>query len=464
MSLNLHIQYTILTPLLLFYLIVSKHSITIPDNVLRGSGEEPEEQEFQDEEEPQPDDHDLDDDTDNEQSLETHILVLDSPFATFRGMIHDVIKSQYNVSGCCINIALSGVLKGCKKIVDRDLTTIKPIEAVPFVEIPTFYMVGKQDIIARPEKVKNLFLNTNTAYKEFWTFAGQHNSPRDRNALRNAVLFVMEHLQRLNDVAKDIKTKKPPKIKAKERERHLRVLEKEFMLEGNNFLKQGDIGMMKVKRFGNKNKSKSKSGAAGAGATTISDSKFSGHDDNNVGGFEKVSQPSINASKPPQPSINDDPPMNLDQISQNLTPNYHKKNNNHQVKSELDETQSSKNPIKKSGLTQSLKGESEGQIPALSLNKPLGVGEEENLATQEGSVVKNELAKMDVGESDFQREDFRKENLDSEPNLPGFEDNHMGLSGGDNLEIDRKEFTTLGDQNWEDRGLERSKVGHCILF
>lgn len=276
----------------------------------------------------------------------------------------------------------------------------------------------------------------------------------------------MEHLQRLNDLAKDIKTKKPPKVKAKERERRLRILEKEFMLEGNHFLKEGDIGMLKAKRFGKKDKAKGKGKgkSEGTGVVIISDSQFSGKDDNNYGGFEKTSQPTINASKPPQPSINDDPPMNLDQMSQNLTPNYQRKTNGNGVKSELDETQSSKNPVQKSGLGQSLKGESEGQIPALSSKNHLGLADEENLMTREEGVVKGELAKMDVGESDFRKEEFRKENMESQPNLPGYEDNSMDLSGGANLEIDKEEFITLGDQAPGNRDQDRSKVNHYILF
>ena len=125
-------------------------------------------------------------------------LILDSPFANFRGMIHDVIHSQYKVCGCCINIALSGVLKDCKKKIQKDLTLIKPLEAVPYINIPVFYMVGKQDIIARPEKVKELFLKTKSDLKQYHTFEGEHPSHRDKYILKKAILFILNEFDRFS--------------------------------------------------------------------------------------------------------------------------------------------------------------------------------------------------------------------------------------------------------------------------
>ena len=125
-------------------------------------------------------------------------LILDSPFANFRGMIHDVIHSQYKVCGCCINIALSGVLKDCKKKIQKDLTLIKPLEAVPYINIPVFYLVGKQDIIARPEKVKELFLKTKSDQKEYHTFEGEHPSHRDKYILKKAILFILNEFDKFS--------------------------------------------------------------------------------------------------------------------------------------------------------------------------------------------------------------------------------------------------------------------------
>lgn len=120
------------------------------------------------------------------------MLILDSPFATFRGMVHDVILSQHKVCKCCINIALKGVIKDCKKKVEHDLTMLKPINAVPYIDIPCFYIVAKDDVISRPEKVKQLFLTTKTNEKYYHLVEGEHPSQRNKDILKKAILFVLD--------------------------------------------------------------------------------------------------------------------------------------------------------------------------------------------------------------------------------------------------------------------------------
>lgn len=159
------------------------------------------------------------------------VLVLDSPFANFRGMVHDVIHSQYKVCGCCINLALSGVLKDCKKKIGKDLTLIKPVEAVPHIEVPCFYMVGKQDIIARPEKVKELFLRTKSLDKEYHTFEGEHPSHRDKYILKKAILFVLGTFDRLRLGAARGTIPKPKLDSKKERQKYNKRLCYEHEIE-----------------------------------------------------------------------------------------------------------------------------------------------------------------------------------------------------------------------------------------
>jgi hypothetical protein len=94
-------------------------------------------------------------------------------------------------------MVLSGVLKDCKKKINKDLTLIKPIEAVPNIEVPAFYMVGKGDIIARPEKVKELYLHTKSKKKEYHTFEGEHPSHRDKYILKKGILFILNEFDKL---------------------------------------------------------------------------------------------------------------------------------------------------------------------------------------------------------------------------------------------------------------------------
>lgn len=166
-----------------------------------------------------------------ETSRMVDCLILDSPFANFRGMVHDVIHSQYKVCGCCINIALSGVLKDCKKKINKDLTLIKPIEAVPFIDVPAFYMVGKQDIIARPEKVKELFLNTKSLDKEYHTFEGEHPSHRDKYILKKAILFILNEFDRLGLQSVPSTIPRPPLASKKDKQKFNKRLVNEHKLE-----------------------------------------------------------------------------------------------------------------------------------------------------------------------------------------------------------------------------------------
>jgi hypothetical protein len=177
-----------------------------------------------DEEENEDDDYDDEDEepadmvNKEEAGKMVDCLILDSPFANFRGMIHDVIHSQYKVCGCCINIALSGVLKDCKKKIKKDLTLIKPIEAVPYIDVPAFYMVGKQDIIARPEKVKELFLQTKSKNKVYHTFEGEHPTHRDKYILKKAILFILNEFDRLGMKSIPSSIPKPTFADKKERQ------------------------------------------------------------------------------------------------------------------------------------------------------------------------------------------------------------------------------------------------------
>ena len=73
-------------------------------------------------------------------------------------MIHDVIAANKKIPRCLINLALFFVLKTVKKKTGIDLRKIKPIEEVKHLEIPCFFIVGKDDIISRPDKVKDLYI------------------------------------------------------------------------------------------------------------------------------------------------------------------------------------------------------------------------------------------------------------------------------------------------------------------
>jgi hypothetical protein len=162
---------------------------------------------------------------------EIDVLILDSPFATFKGMVHDVILSQHKVCKCCINIALSGVIKDCKKKVEHDLTMLKPINAVPHIDIPCFYIVAKEDMISRPEKVKQLFLSTKSEEKYYHLVEGEHPSQRNKDILKKAILFVLDKFDSF-EIVNFPKTIHAPELKGfKKRMKYKKMLVNEHKRE-----------------------------------------------------------------------------------------------------------------------------------------------------------------------------------------------------------------------------------------
>lgn len=357
---------------------------------------------------------------------------------------------------------------------NRDLTTIKPIEAVPHIKIPCFYMVGKEDIIARPEKVKSLFLTTNTEHKEYWTFKGLHNSARDRGVLRKAVFFVMEHLQRLNDIRKDLRPKKKKKLPKKERMKLFKRIQNEYLLDNNNFLKPDDKDELKSKRFKKPKKvpkSKSKEDP-NKGMVVITNSQI--QKSGTYGGFEKVSQPNISSSKPPQPSVNDDPPIGLEAMSRNIAEVNQKAP---EIKSELDDTQPSTTSGPALFKNPSFGHNNQNSIPSSKNN--LVVSQNNQHETEEGGVVKNELAKMNIIDSfraPTPNDHSVKEEFRNEISMKDLSKNERSMRGDvespsdsylnklynnpedKNLEIDREKFDTLGGGKNEKAALLKSEV------
>ena len=89
-------------------------------------------------------------------------------------MIHDVIAANTKIPKCFVNLALFFVLKTVKKKIGIDLRKIKPIEEVKKLKIPCFFIVGKDDIISRPDKVKDLYIAYKGNIKQFYLIPGEH--------------------------------------------------------------------------------------------------------------------------------------------------------------------------------------------------------------------------------------------------------------------------------------------------
>lgn len=121
-------------------------------------------------------------------------MILDSPFSSFRKMIYDVVGSKVKVPTCLINCLLYFLMRTVKKKTGVDLSCIKPIKCVNKINIPGFFLVCKQDIIARPDKVKDLYVKYKCKIKEFHLVPGEHQTNRENNILVTAIYFLLRSL------------------------------------------------------------------------------------------------------------------------------------------------------------------------------------------------------------------------------------------------------------------------------
>ncbi len=92
-----------------------------------------------------------------------------------------------------------------KKKTGVNLFKIKPIKCVGEINLPGFFLVCKGDIIARPDKVKNLYNKYKGKWKEFHLIPGEHQTQRENTILVTAIYFLLKclgmgdkHITRIN--------------------------------------------------------------------------------------------------------------------------------------------------------------------------------------------------------------------------------------------------------------------------
>ena len=84
------------------------------------------------------------------------------------------------------------MLKTVKKKTGNDLSLVKPIDWVEAVKLPVFFIVGKEDNLAKPTRVKSLFDKYGGENKQFFLVEGTHQSSRDAVVVQKAVAFALK--------------------------------------------------------------------------------------------------------------------------------------------------------------------------------------------------------------------------------------------------------------------------------
>lgn len=119
-------------------------------------------------------------------------LILDSPFSSFKRMVYDVVTTKVKVPTCLINCVLYFVLKTIKKKTGVNLHKLNPIDLVHNIKIPGFFMVCKDDVISKPDKVKDLYVKYGCKMKEYHMSPGEHQTSRDNKVIVAAIYFMLK--------------------------------------------------------------------------------------------------------------------------------------------------------------------------------------------------------------------------------------------------------------------------------
>lgn len=104
------------------------------------------------------------------------------------------MTSHRNVPRCLIGCVLGCLLKTAKKKTGVNIAKIRPVDLVRNIKLPAFFMVGKDDMLAKPVRVKELYDKYAGDDKQFFLIEGTHQSTRDQIVVKKAVAFIMKIL------------------------------------------------------------------------------------------------------------------------------------------------------------------------------------------------------------------------------------------------------------------------------
>lgn len=71
---------------------------------------------------------------------------------------------------------------------------VKPIDWVKAVKLPVVFLVGKEDNLAKPARVKDVFEKYGGSDKQFYLIEGTHQSARDETVLKKIVAFALRQI------------------------------------------------------------------------------------------------------------------------------------------------------------------------------------------------------------------------------------------------------------------------------
>lgn len=131
--------------------------------------------------------------SDSNFTLPIQGMVLDSPFSDTTQMIADVMNHQTGIPKFMIKTALMPIGSSIKSYTGEDVMSVSPISVVQDVKVPAFYMVAKNDTVARLERVQKLYeKHDGKGNKYFLKMEGEHNDFRSYADNEKALKFLSD--------------------------------------------------------------------------------------------------------------------------------------------------------------------------------------------------------------------------------------------------------------------------------
>jgi len=120
-------------------------------------------------------------------------VVLDSPFATFKRLVHELVKSRANIPSFLVTLVMKMLRRTVKKKAQFDINHLKPIAHVNQLKIPALYGAPQDDTFVSPQHTKDLYM-AHGGHKRLMTFEGDHNSQRPMDWVICVIEFLKAHL------------------------------------------------------------------------------------------------------------------------------------------------------------------------------------------------------------------------------------------------------------------------------
>ena len=126
------------------------------------------------------------------KNQEVQGMVLDSPFTEAKTMLCDLMTSRTKIPRFLLQGALIPIGSTIKSKTGFDVLENNPIEYAYRVTTPVYCFVGKDDVISRPDRVRQMFTKFGSRVKHMEVIDGEHNSYRDDPIVAAAFAFLMD--------------------------------------------------------------------------------------------------------------------------------------------------------------------------------------------------------------------------------------------------------------------------------